>query len=93
MAQYQVVLHFESDPLKKHLNRLNRGTEVTIHTDKRSYYEARFLEYQAKKGLVVIEVDRFYPNGGKQISVLEKEIVSLQSPEAKTNADNEEEIE
>lgn len=89
-AKFQVIFHSEDNPIKKQLMELETGTEVTVHTEDESFYEASFQGFDEETGAVNLEIDQFYPEGGNDVSIEEKEIVSLQTPDTKITSEQDE---
>ncbi|WP_243291398.1 hypothetical protein [Bacillus sp. FJAT-47783] len=89
-AKFQVIFLCEDNPIKKQLKELDAGTEVTIHTEDESFYEVSFQGFDEETGAVNLEVDQFYPEGSHDVSIEEKDIVSLQTPDSKVTSEEDE---
>jgi len=81
LSKFQVILIID-DSMNERLRSIQPGSEITIHTNDGSYYEATFKHYDRRKKHVNIHIDRFYPNGGKDICLDKQEIVSVQTPDS-----------
>ncbi|WP_243385665.1 hypothetical protein [Bacillus kexueae] len=90
MAIFRVILHYQDNEISNQLKTVQKDTEVTIHTEDGSYYEASFQGFEEDTDTVNIEIDRFYPNGGKEITVNKKEILSIQTPDGSIDLDQDE---
>jgi len=91
MTKFQVILNFD-ESLHHPFQSIEPGTEVTIHTNDGSYYEATFQYFDRKSKHINIYIDRFYPNGGKEICLDEQDVISVQTPDESIDL-TEEEIE
>ncbi|MDQ0162480.1 hypothetical protein [Aeribacillus alveayuensis] len=89
MAKFKVIFQYDN-PIRKQLEQLKPGTEVNVETTDNIYYEASFEEYDEETKEATLQVDRFYPEGGKDLTISSHEIISLDTPESKTKMEEDE---
>ncbi|WP_027408898.1 hypothetical protein [Anoxybacteroides tepidamans] len=81
------------------LEALQPGTEINVHTDNETYYNALFQSFDQETGDVSLLIDRFYKDGGRVATLRGSDIVSIDFPASEneegfpinSNADEEDE--
>lgn len=62
------------------LTTLSEGTELHVHTNKETYYNAQFVQLDTTSKTLTIIVDPFYEHDGKSITINCRDIVAVEFP-------------
>jgi len=89
MAKLKVTFLYEN-PILNQLKNLEPGTEVNIETSEDIFYEATLEEYNEEAKEATLQIDRFYPEGGKDVTISSNDIVSIDTPDSKSIVDEDE---
>lgn len=89
MAKLKIIFQYDN-PIRKQLEQLEPGTEINVATSDDIFYEATLDSYDEETKEATLQVDRFYPEGGKDVTVSSNDIVSLETPESKWILDEDE---
>lgn len=81
----------ESNDIKQKLAGLNEGDEVNVHLGEKVHYESAFKSYNSDDETAAFNIDRFYENGGEQVTVDVDEITRLELPLGEDSVEGEDE--
>ncbi|MDQ0223894.1 hypothetical protein CHH83_08920 [Bacillus sp. 7586-K] len=73
------------------LQSLPSGSEVTVHTKDKSYYNTIFKRYYPRTNTALIVIDPFYSLGGYPVLIPCHEIVSIDLPNSIQGVSDEDE--
>jgi hypothetical protein len=62
------------------LSTLTPGSEVNVYTRSKTYYDAKFLNFNSRTGVANFQIDQFYKCGGYPITICCSKITAMDLP-------------
>ncbi|WP_075039706.1 hypothetical protein [Anoxybacillus sp. MB8] len=79
-SKHFLAKHRHMQQLCDALANVSEGTELHVHTNKETYYNAHFVQLDAATKTLTIIVDPFYENGGKRMTIHCRDVVAVELP-------------
>ncbi|OEH93040.1 hypothetical protein [Bacillus solimangrovi] len=97
MGQLYAIIQFDrnkpkDDPIREIFEELEPETEVQLETEDKTFYEAKFQEFDTENEEAKLLVDQFYVDGGEEVNIPVSMVVKVKGPDVQED-DSEDEVE
>ncbi|MBA2877626.1 hypothetical protein HNR63_000660 [Anoxybacillus kamchatkensis] len=79
-SKHFLAKHRHMQQLCDALANISEGTELHVHTNKETYYNAQFVQLDTAAKTLTVVVDPFYENGGKFMTIRCRDVVAVEFP-------------
>lgn len=79
-SKHFLAKHRHMQQLCDALANVSEGTELHVHTNKETYYNAHFVQLDTTTKTLTVVVDPFYENGGKYMTIHCRDVVAVEFP-------------